>query len=105
LLYDIAGILNHSSRPVKYWAYKAIKADYTVVEGVSTGASFLDLAVRLRREQGLQVIEAKTITPEIYTAEARLAKLRSLLKTDAPYQPPTTIRRIWLRIISLFLRG
>lgn len=55
---------------MRHWRYKAYNSEFLLCEGVAAAQHFSELAVKLR-QGGLQIVEATTISQDIYIAELR----------------------------------
>lgn len=67
-----------------HWKYKAYDEKFNIIEGSETANTFIELALKLRQEKGLQIIEAEKLDQNNIFIDKQLNKLRMRVNTIKP---------------------
>mgnify|MGYP005658415959 CR=1 FL=1 len=93
------------------WEFKAYDAEENVHYGQETASSFPELALKIRQQRSLQIIEATKLNKDGTLAAQRLAKMRARVDPPEPevseqQETPknSAIRRLLSWVITLLYK-
>ena len=79
------------------WEFKAYDAEENVHYGQETASSFPELALKIRQQRSLQIIEATKLNKDGTLAAQRLAKMRA--RVGVNWQSPKKSKRGYVLLL------